>query len=194
MGWHIFNVLLIGPNILRSKKLSALSQSEGEMQIIKRVISFIIENFSQLFKKDSPYDENVHGYEKSAHDEHKIRGMHVKEKMKIDMHELRSELTRLRLSHRKQQAIWMKRLQDKETEKRRLEQELSMFKDHHKQLSEDVHNLQSKVQELEIELEKTVHGESSIEQYQHNRDKRQLQDDLLQLDRLTRYYHLLVNI
>jgi hypothetical protein len=169
--------IVIGPNILRSRKKMDLSQMEAVSKVVNRVTSFIIENYSKLFKKNSPYDESLLGIEASE----KAK---VSKDEQVDIQELRAETVRLRLAHRQQQSDLLGKLHQVETEKRIQDEEILLLRNQNQQLAEEVKTKDTQVKDVEAELEKAIKGESDQEQFEKNRENRLQQDEFMQFDKL----------
>lgn len=169
--------IVIGPNIMRTKKKLDLLQMEATSKVVNRTALFIIENYSKLFKQNSPYDDTLLGILASeekqvTHDE------------KIDIQELRAETLRLRVAHRQQQNVLLNKILVAESERSEKEEEVILLKQQNERLQEDVKTLEDRIKAVENELERTLKGEGNEEEFKTSRDTRIMEDEFNQLDKL----------
>ncbi len=169
--------IVIGPNIMRTRKKLDLLQMEATSKVVNRTALFIIENYSKLFKQNSPYDDTLLGILASeekqvTHDE------------KVDIQELRAETLRLRVAHRQQQSVLLNKILVAESERLGKEEEVILLKQQNERLQEDVKTLEDRVKAVENELERTLKGEGNEEEFKTSRDTRIMEDEFYQLDKL----------
>ncbi|KAL0491007.1 Rho GTPase-activating protein, partial [Acrasis kona] len=163
--------IVIGPNILRSDKSLSLKDASNNIQAENAVTAFLIEHYSDIFEKDSIFDQNIVHTPRTPSDEG----------LKIKNHQLTEELMRLRLSHRVQQSTWSDRITEKDVEIRVLTDKLEVIEKHREGLLLKLDRDEERINALEqtADREALKNGNVVI-----RRDEEQLKRDLEQVDAL----------